>query len=253
MNGDNRLFVTDEEDGIEDDVEEKLGPVDTEVTEKELEEDVVIQEFPLNITGRDEILQIFQYANKPKKVGKKPADHPFIGATRYKSNSSVWELDIPLNESAFYNKERAEDNWSQANIQTLRGVGVENKGQYAGFVSDGQIYLLPVDKITQLRPYFKYIDNASQQRKQEDAKRNISPASQKTQVITMSVKSVNDPTQHRLGGALLAHKVAEEEEAVELNWVENTFEQFKDSMIAESSSHILRAVGDQEDYEANLL
>lgn len=249
MSADNKLFVTEEEEGELIDAAEESQDADINIEE----EDPVIQEIPLNLTGKDEILHIFQYANKPKKVSRKPTDHPFIGSARYKSNSSVWELDTPLDETAFYNKEKAEDSWTNANIQTLKGVGVENKGQYAGFVADGQVYLIPVEKVAQLRPFFKYIDDANVQRRQEDAKRNMNPASQRTQVITMSVKSVNDPTQNRLAGALLAHKVAAEEEAKNLAWIENTFAQFKESAVAESAAHILQSIGDEQDYVANLV
>lgn len=265
MSVENQLFVTDEEDGVPND--QVMGGSDGfegsdgilpggAKDEDELnneEEDPVVQEFPLNIAGTDETLQILQYANKPKKMGDKAAEHPFIGAARYKPNSSIWELDVPVDEGAFYNKSRAEENWNEANIQTLKGVGVENEGQYAGFVSGGQVYLLPVEKVTQLRPFFKYIDKMSSERKQEDAKRNGNPASQKSQVITMSVKSVNDQTQNRLAGALLAHKMAEEEEAMEMAWVQNTFDALKESVISDAAAHVLQPVSEAEDYELNLL
>ncbi|QLQ78543.1 hypothetical protein HG537_0A07900 [Torulaspora globosa] len=257
MSSENQLFVTDDEDRQpEESIPEEPLRVPEEIHDNEPIEqgdDPVMQEFALNIAGRDELLHVLQYANKAKKIGNRIADHPFIGACRYKPKSCVWELDIPVDDGAFFNKQRAEDNWGKADVQTLRGVGVGNSGQYAGFVSDGQVYLVPVDKVAQLRPFFKYIDKASLDRKQEDAKRNVNPASQKSQVVTMSVKSANDPTQHRLAGALLAHKVAEEEEPTELAWVENTFEHFKESIVEEANSHELKPLGDEKNYEENLL
>lgn len=254
----NKLFVTEEEDitpepSIKGSELEGGANIDLQNQDDLEEEDVVIQEIPLNLTGQNEALHVFQYANKPKKVGRRIAEHPFISAARYKNASSVWEMDIPLDETAFYNREKADGEWTSANTQTLRGVGVENKGQYAGFVADGQIYLIPVDKITQLRPNFKYIDAMNQQRKQDDSKKNMNPASQKAQVITMSVKSVNDPVQHRLAGSLLAHKVEEEEEFTNLTWVEDAFEQFKESMVTESSAKSLKPLGDEQDYLENLV
>lgn len=257
MSSENQLFVTDEEDGVPEESvsQEPLAVPQADPDEEVIEEgdDPVTQEFPLNIAGRDELLHVLQYANKSKRIGNRTADHPFIAACRYKPNSSVWELDIPVDDGAFFNKQRAEDNWGKADMQTLKGVGVENSGQYAGFVSNGEVYLVPVERVTQLRPFFKYIDKASSDRRQEDAKRNVNPASQKSQVITMSVKSVNDPTQHRLAGALLAHKVADEEDSTELAWVDNTFEHFKESVVAEANSHVLKPLGDEKDYEDNLL
>ncbi|CDF90425.1 related to DNA-directed RNA polymerase III subunit RPC5 [Zygosaccharomyces bailii] len=254
----NKLFVTEEED-VTSEPSVKGSAFDREngmdfQSQDELEgEDAVIQEIPLNLAGQGEVLHILQYANKPKKVGKRVAEHPFISAARYKNASSVWELDIPLDETAFYNKNKADGEWADANTQTLRGVGVENKGQYAGFVADGQIYLTPVEKITQLRPNFKYIDSLNQQRRQDDSRRNVNPASQKAQVVTMSVKSVNDPVQHRLAGSLLAHKVEEEEKFADLTWVEDAFEQFKDSVVADCSTHTLKALGDEQNYLENLV
>lgn len=265
MSFESKLFVTEEEDvpvpnsdgepltkDSNQDQDDDVEMSDGEQGEGQEEEDPVVQEIPLNLAGNDEILHVLQYSSKPKKIGSKPADHPFVGAARYKSDSSVWELDVPLDETAFYNKEKGEETWSNVNIQTLKGVAIDNEGQYTGFVSDGQIYLAPVQKVTQLKPFFKYIDNASQQKKQEEAKRNLNPASQKTQVITMSVKSVNDPTQNRLAGSLLAHKVLEEEEPKNLEWIEDSFDQFKESMISNASSHILKSVEDEQDYLSNI-
>lgn len=259
----NRLFVTEDEDvalessvpggqmDAEGDIDLRGEEIDN--NDDEDNDDTVIQEIPLNLAGQNEILHIFQYANKPKKIGRRAAEHPFITGARYKSTSSVWELDTPLDETAFYNKDKNEGEWKDANTQTLRGVGVGSEGQYAAFVADGQVYLTPVEKIAQLRPYFKYIDDFGQQRKQDDSKNTATPANQKAQVVTMSVRSVNDPVQSRLAGSLLAHKIEEEEEFVDLAWVEGAFEQFKESMVADSSNHELRPIGDEHDYLENLV
>lgn len=269
----NKLFVTEEED-VTPEPPVAFGQVDAEgdidlrgeegyddgnngddgqVLDGEDGEDPVVQEIPLNLAGQNEILHVFQYANKPKKIGRRAVEHPFITGARYKGTSAVWELDTPLDETAFYNKDKNEGEWKDANTQTLRGVGVESEGQYVGFVSNGQVYLTPVEKIAQLRPYFKYIDHVSQQRKQDDTKNTVTPASQKAQMVTMSVRSVNDPVQSRLAGSLLAHKVEEEEEFTDLTWVEDGFEQFKESMVADLTNHELKPVGDEHDYLENLV
>lgn len=264
----NKLFVTEEEDvtpepSVADGQVDAEGDIDLRGEEDntnygngeedEGDDDAVIQEIPLNLAGQNEILHIFQYANKPKKIGKRAAEHPFITGARYKGTSSIWELDIPLDETAFFNKDKNEGEWKEANTQTLRGVGVGSEGQYAGFVADGQVYLIPVEKIAQLRPHFKYIDEVGQQRKQDDSKKNVTPANQKAQVVTMSVRSVNDAVQSRLAGSLLAHKVEEEEEFVDLAWAEDAFEQFKESVVTDSSNHELKPIGDERDYLENLL
>ncbi|AJS30857.1 DNA-directed RNA polymerase III subunit C37 [Saccharomyces cerevisiae] len=282
MSIDNKLFVTeeDEEDRTQDraDVEDESNDIDMiadengtnsaianeqeekseevkaeDDTGEEEEDDPVIEEFPLNISGEEESLHVFQYANRPRLVGRKPAEHPFISAARYKPKSHLWEIDIPLDEQAFYNKDKAESEWNGVNVQTLKGVGVENNGQYAAFVKDMQVYLVPIERVAQLKPFFKYIDDANVTRKQEDARRNPNPSSQRAQVVTMSVKSVNDPSQNRLTGSLLAHKVADEEANIELTWAEGTFEQFKDTIVKEAEDKTLVALEKQEDYIDNLV
>ncbi|CAI1552610.1 hypothetical protein SEUBUCD646_0K02450 [Saccharomyces eubayanus] len=281
MSIDNKLFVTEEEeeDRTQDraaDVEDESNDVDMIESEngtscaegnrqreneeegenddvEDEEDDPVVEELPLYISGNDESLHVFQYANRPRLVGRKPAEHPFISAARYKPKSCLWEIDIPLDDQSFYNKEKAEADWNGVNIQTLKGVGVENDGQYAAFVKDMQVYLVPVERVAQLKPYFRYIDDVNVTRKQEDAKRNPNPSSQRAQVVTMSVKSVNDPSQNRLTGSLLAHKVADEEANLELTWAEDTFEQFKDSVVKETEGKILIASEKQEDYIDNLV
>lgn len=250
MSVQNKLFVTEEEEEIVEHITKKSRePEDVEMTiDVDDDNDPVVEEIPLNIAGNGRHLQVFQYASRPRRVAGKAAKQPFIAAVRYKSNSSVWELDIPLDEQTFFNKDKAEADWDGVNIQTLKGVGVDNEGQYAAFVSDGQAYLIPVEKVAQLKPFFKYIDHANQQKRQEDAKQNVNPSSQRAHVITMSVKSVNDQTQNRLTGSLMAHKVADEESSVDMDWIDNTFEEFKDGMVKETDQHKLRPVKNDKDY-----
>ncbi|CCF55781.1 hypothetical protein KAFR_0A03460 [Kazachstania africana CBS 2517] len=260
MSAKNNLFVNEEEEEenndrmISDETQTNLESIDSEqMNTEEDDDDPIVKEIPINLAGKDENLHAFQYVSKAKLIGGKLADHPFIAAARYKTKSSVWELDTPLNESAFFNKNKAEEDWNDVKVQTLRGVSVPNEGQYAAFMSEGQAYLVPIKTICQLRPYFKYIDDITQQKKNVEAKQNPNPATQKAQVVTMSVKSVNDPTQIRLAGSLLAHKVVDEEQPLELSWAENTFEQFKASMIKECSEHILKPTETEHEYMKSLI
>lgn len=248
----NQLFVTDEDDEMNmQDSPEQLE-VDVPISE---ESDPVIKEIPLNLSTAPFPLHLLQYPNKPKKLGKNILNHPPVAQARYRTTSSLWELDIPLNTEAFYDKNRAEEEWSGVAHQTLKGVSVENSGQYVGLVSNDQIYLLPVQKVAQMRPFFKYIDSTVQQRKQDDARVNqpANTAPKRAQVVTMSAKSTNEANQPRLGGSLLAHKIADEEESVELEWVENTYEQFKECVVSEESRSILKPVGDETDYLTRLM
>ncbi|AET40729.1 DNA-directed RNA polymerase III subunit C37 Ecym_6353 [Eremothecium cymbalariae DBVPG len=206
--------------------------------------DPVVREIPLNITHGPCPIHVLQYANKSKKLGKRFVNHLPVSQVRYKEHSSLLELDIPLNTDVFYNQDRAKEDWDDVKVQTLKGVGVSNEGQYVGLMHDGQLYLMPVEKVAQIRPYFKYIDQKQQQRKHEDANiQNVmngaSGTKQRAQVVTMSVKSSNEANQGRLGGSLLAHRIAEDEVSKELVWKEDTFESFLAEVTTEESREAL--------------
>ncbi|KAG0667468.1 DNA-directed RNA polymerase III subunit C37 [Maudiozyma exigua] len=264
----NKLFVAEEEDDVElvletentQDIEiedVKMIDEDDESDENDVsrdsDDDPVVKEIPLNFAGKDENLHILQYINKLRLINHKLSEHPPIAAARYKSNSDLWEIDIPLDVKAFFNADKAQENWNGVQAQTLKGVGVSSESQYAAFMQDNQAYLVPIKTTTQLKPFFKYIDDVSLKKKQEESKLNPTAASQRAQVVTMSVKSVSDASQNRLTGSLLAHKVAEEEPSVELNWVENTVGQFRESIVKEVSEHIIKPVETNEEYVNNLL
>lgn len=216
------------------------------------EDDPIVESYSMFMAGKDENLHVLQFANKAKLIGKKATEHPIIAGARYKTKSNEWELDIPLDEDAFFNKYKAEDKWNGVDVQTLKGVGVPNEGQYAAFVKDKKIYLAPVKDVSQLRPYFKYIDSAIMESKKEESKQNPTPASQKAQMVTMSVKSVSDPSQNRLTGSLLAHKIAAEEDPKKLQWIEGTAVQFQETIIKEAHEHFLKPVDNEEKYVAKL-
>lgn len=261
----NKLFVAEEEE--EEDVEmvvETETNQDIEIEDVKMidedddsdedgEDDPVVKEIPLNFAGKDENLHILQYINKLRLVNHKPSEHPPIAAARYKSNSELWEIDIPLDAKAFFNEDKAQENWNGVQVQTLKGVGVHNESQYAAFMQDNQAYLVPVKTTTQLKPFFKYIDDVNLKKKQEESKLNPTAVSQRAQVVTMSVKSVSDASQNRLTGSLLAHKVADEEAPVELNWAQNTVGQFRESIVKEASEHIIKPVETNEEYINHLL
>ena len=120
-------------------------------------------------------------------------------------------------------------------------------------MKQGQLYLLPVEKVAQMRPYFSYIDSQQQARKDEDARsKPLNPQAKKNQVITMSVKSSSEANQNRLGGSLLAHKVADEEESKDLQWKDDTFEAFLEEVTKEGSNISLKPLGDDTEYLSKL-
>lgn len=244
------LFVTDEDgdtDMTERAVEESQPDID--------EEDPIVQEIPINLTQGPCPLHVLQFPNKPKKLNKTMHDHPVVGDVRFKEKSSLWELDIPLNTEVFFDKEKANETWDNVDIQTLRGVAVpKNETQYVGIMSQGQIYLLPIEKVAQMRPHFSYIDQHQLSRR-DDESRNKSSTSQpvKGQVVTMSVKSSSEANQNRLGGSLLAHKVADEEEATHLQWKDDTFDAFLMEVASDESAKPLVPVDDSSAYLSKLL
>ncbi|CAB4254581.1 similar to Saccharomyces cerevisiae YKR025W RPC37 RNA polymerase III subunit C37 [Maudiozyma barnettii] len=259
----NKLFVAEEEEDVvlegnavqEVEIEDirMIDEDDDEVNSDVCDLDPIVKEIPLNFGGKDENLHIFQYINKLRLVNHKPSEHPPISAARYKTKSALWEIDVPLDSKAFFNEDKAKENWNGVEVQTLKGVGVDNTSQYAAFMEDNQAYLVPVKTTTQLKPFFKYIDAVNLKKKQEESKLNATPASQRAQVVTMSVKSVNDASQNRLTGSLLAHKVADEEIQTDLNWAENTVSQFRESVIKESSESTVKPVESHEEYINHLI
>lgn len=238
---------------VKEEPKHKLHLVKMEPEEEEIdEEDPIVESYPMFMAGKDENLHVLQFVNRAKLIGKKPAEHPIISAARYKKKSNLWELDIPLEEEAFFNKHKAEDKWDGVNVQTVKGVGVPNEGQYAAFVRNKQIYLAPVKDVSQLRPYFNYIDTSIQQTRKEESRYSQSAASQKAQMVTMSVKSVSDPSQNRLTGSLLAHKVADEEESKSLQWVVGTAEQFQETIAKDAYENVLKPIDTEESYTSKL-
>ncbi|CDO96051.1 unnamed protein product [Kluyveromyces dobzhanskii CBS 2104] len=243
------LFVTDEDGDVEMDSNGKLDK-NSQTSEAIEEDDPVVHEIPINLTIGPCPLHVLQFPNKPKKLAKNMAQHPPISGVRYKDESSIWELDVPLNTHVFFDKDKAAESWNNVDVQSLKGVAVDNDMlQYAGVMKQGQLYLIPVEKVAQMRPFFKYIDSQQQVRKDEDARaKPVNPKAKKNQVLTMSVKSSSEANQNRLGGALLAHKVAEEEEFKSLEWRDNTFEAFVEEVTKEETTIPLEPMDDNTAY-----
>ncbi|SCV03362.1 LAMI_0H07558g1_1 [Lachancea mirantina] len=254
MSHTDQLFVAEEDDDImmknvdTDEIPVGLASLEDEKSAKN-DEDPIVKEIPLNLSQAPFALHLLQYPNKPKKTGQNRVLHPPVTQARYKQKSNLWQLDMPLNTDVFYDKNRAEDEWDSVAQQTVKGVGVYNEGLYAGLFADDQIYLLPVDAVAQMRPYFTYIDGGSHTREEtRNPQQQNGNGAKKAQVVTMSVKSSSEANQPRLGGSLLAHKVADEEETLELTWVEGTFQSFKESVTTEKARTPLKASGGAQEY-----
>ncbi|SCU78774.1 LAME_0A05754g1_1 [Lachancea meyersii CBS 8951] len=238
-----QLFVTEEDEDV---------VMTNETAEDAAENDPVVSEIPINLTNGPFPLHILQYLNKPRKIAQDAVLHPPVSQVRYKTKSALWELDVPVNTEVFYDKNRAEDNWDSVAHQTLKGVSVPSEGQYVGLMVQNELYLAPVEAVAQVRPFFKYIDSAAARAKRDDddlgSQQAANPQAKKAQMVTMSVKSSSEANQPRLGGALLAHKVADEEPPQELEWIEGTFPQFQQSVITEEARVRLQPLGKSDDY-----
>ncbi|AGO13230.1 AaceriAFR083Wp [[Ashbya] aceris (nom. inval.)] len=254
----NLFVIEDEGDALLDDA--PLTQVKEEVvglpSDRQEEEDPIVQEIPINLTHGPCPIYILQYLNKSLKLGRRIEDHPSVAEVRYKEKSNVLELDMPLNTDVFFNQDRAKEQWDGVQVQTLRGVGVENAGQYVGLMHDGQMYLMPVERVAQLKPYFKYIDQEQQkQRKQDDniTQGGSAGSNPRAQVVTMSAKSSSEANQNRLGGSLLAHKIAEDEPVQTLAWKEDTFENFLAEVTSDEAREALVSEEDAATYLAKLI
>ncbi|SCU90418.1 LANO_0D08680g1_1 [Lachancea nothofagi CBS 11611] len=238
-----QLFVVEEDEDV------VMGSPDGENAP---EDDPIVTEIPINLTNGPFPLHILQHPNKPRKTAQDAVLNPPVSQVRYRTKSALWELDVPVNTEVFYDKNRAEDDWESVAHQTLKGVSVPSEGQYVGMMSEDQLYLIPVQAVAQVRPFFKYIDTAAAQSRRDDddsrSQQFANPQARKAQVVTMSVKSSSEANQPRLGGSLLAHKIADEEKYQELEWIEGTFPQFQESVITEESRIRLQSVGDENDY-----
>lgn len=216
----------------EEDVPKAASSASKEIAlENEMETDEVVWEVPLRISPLS--LHVLQYATRPRRVAGVTVPPLPINSARVKPHSGIWELDVAVNNNAFYNAQKpgAPDNVEKPAEQTLRGVGVEVPGQHALVMREGIAHLMPVNTVAQLRPSFRYLDDAKAQQKDEEYRPS---AAQRAQVVTMSVRSVGDTAQQRLGGSLLAHKEEGEEAFVQAVWddiaTDSTFDDFTDKL-----------------------
>lgn len=256
-----KLFVFEEDgDAVMPDISSsELKDVTMDSTKNIDIDDPIVEEIPINLTASPCPINILQYTNMSNKLGKRLIHDHSVKQVRYKEKSRLLEMDIPLNTNLFFDQDRAKEEWNGVDAQTLKGVGVPNGGQYAGLMHEKQLYLLHVDTVTQMRPYFKYIDHIQQLQKKKDdlsvresSGGSIGPVP-KAQVVTMSVKSSSEANQNRIGGSLLAHKIAEDEMHKILEWKYDTFENFLAEVTAEDARKSLNVSGDTNSYLEKLI
>lgn len=160
----NHLFVAEEDDVSDSPALEQYEDSRDQQTPEE-EEDPVIQSIPL-VHGcvphrSSQSLHVLQYTGKPKS---RPFTTEQLKAS-IKPQSKVIEVKIPMDTSKFYDEGRAQELGQRIDKLSLHGVFTNTDGGlYVGKVveKDGnsQIVLVPLDSTGQLKPLFKYIDDA---------------------------------------------------------------------------------------------
>lgn len=197
------------------------------------DDDPIIEEMPIHLNFDPLVnnceIDVFQYPTRTISSYAGSNNSQSILNSRIKDNSGVIELEIPMNTTKFFDDSKS-NKWLQTKTQTLRGVFNENAGYYVGIVKDKQLYLNKVSKTSQLRPSFKYIDEAKSIRIQNerelnsriinddaDKKKEANGGKNGAHVVQMAVKSSGENVP-RLGGALQSCKLEEGEFFVDYKW-----------------------------------
>lgn len=180
------LFVGDEDDNMQVDASPEVSqeyeisvknePINANgsstnnnntMDEEEEDDDPIVQSFPLILNHlpntATQSLHVLQYPGRPKTLPYPESSiRPYI-----KEESSFLELKVPLDTLKFFDQGRLEE-WGLTEQVEEHGLqGVLNKtdgGSYIGYVTgeadeDRKFIILPVDRTTQLRPSFKYLDD----------------------------------------------------------------------------------------------
>lgn len=203
---------------------------DEEIMEQR-DEDPVVESIPLVMnTVPDRVknsIHLLQYQGKSNK-SPFPLKHLEAGV---KPESNFVQVSVPLDTSKFYDESKVEE-WGH--IEEHKHTGVLNKtngGIYAAkcIVRDGQkkIILIPIDSSAQLRPTFKYMDDAENQKLQQRKEFNEPKQTQSNVHILQSTAkanskaTTNDPLSNAALGESLRHvRKFEQEEWTKVNWDE---------------------------------
>lgn len=237
MAAEENLFVDPEVDSdasntdveMKDDLELQYESSDDEVVEQE--EDPVVESIPLVMNSVCDRLKnsihLLQYQGKPSNAPF-PIQHL---AAAVKQESNFVEISVPLDTNKFYDESKVEE-WGH--VEHHKHTGVLNKtngGIYAAqfVVREGQkkIILIPVDSSAQLRPTFKYMDDAENQKLQQRREFNepAKTSQQNVHILQSSAKSgkptSNDPLSNAALGESLRHvRRFDQEEWTKVQWDE---------------------------------
>lgn len=210
-------------------------------------DDPVLTEIPIIMKPKNnsDNLYVLQYPGRPPY-------RQFVGdsrvlETRFKPSTELIEVDVPIATEQFFDEKKS-IKWGGIQKQTLSGVLSSLDGYYAARVQDGELVLIPVDSVAQMRPNLSYIDKEAQTNRESN--RLDQPQNNTVQVVQMTVKGTND-TAPRLGGALMAKKKVDETEYNSLPWVDLTEEnatRAREDLLKVTNKNILVSNATEEDY-----
>ncbi|KAK9462424.1 Sin-like protein conserved region-domain-containing protein [Lipomyces oligophaga] len=182
------------------------------------DDDPIVKEFPVYLSSKlADQLHLFQY---PVRSAARPYTHASgepILECRVKPQAGVVQVDVPIQQSRFYDREKA-DKWDMVDRQTLSGVMTTSEGYMVGVFLKDELHLTPLKGSVQLRPSFAYIDKDTQaERELARSVRLETTKSKEIRAVQMSIKAT-DGSAPRYSLALAAQKRAETEEFQTMRW-----------------------------------
>lgn len=233
------LFVPEEEP-----VDVLMAEVEVETTASpamEVEDDdPVVESYPISVlflprsTDLDSLLvQLLQYPGRPHTRPYTVAGNAAPVQARLKPALGVVGVEVSYAAGRFFNASRADE--MKVESQRLTGVAVASAGLYAACFDNGRVVLVPLERTSQMRPLLEHLDEMKQMRLQQE--RPEPERKPKDVVVQMSVRSTHEPVA-RFGGCVSATRRFDEEEWVELEWVDEELQQAEEARQA-----IFRAEG----------
>ncbi|KAK9457101.1 Sin-like protein conserved region-domain-containing protein [Dipodascopsis uninucleata] len=213
-------------------------------------DDPVVKEFPIFITSQlASKIHIFQYPVRPSTLPYANTNGEGILDFRLKPDSGLVEVDVPINTTRFYDKEKSEK-WELVDRQTLNGILSESSGYMIGIFKDNELHLTPIAGTCQLRPGLAHVDKDSKTEKDIAKSIKQDPTKAKeVRAVQMSAKSTDDLSP-RYSGAISARRRAEDERFTEMGWFDKDTEQaweLADQLLC-SNKQLLLSITSKEEY-----
>ncbi|EGV60694.1 hypothetical protein PSN45_001531 [Yamadazyma tenuis] len=255
------LFVDADEDHMESETDHIISQISDDVSSEAgsdsgsdfssdpLDADPVVQSIPLFMNtapAAGQSLHLLQYTGKSKRS---PAPLHHLRAS-IKPESNFLQVTLPLDTSKFYDDSKAEEWGVQVEEHDHTGVmNQTNGGIYAAkfVVEDGhrKVVLVPVVSSVQLRPSFKYLDEAENVKLQQKRDMAEPPRAgpQNVHILQSSSKTnksiPSDPLANASLGESLRHvRRFDQEDWKPVRWTEATPELSKQIINTSDSQFI---------------